>query len=157
MKNQKGITLTVLVMTLVIMGLVLGAISYNSVAGLRMKSYYDMCADIELLDEKIALYYLQHKNDNDGSLHIPITNETKTITEIISDYDENNVNYNPNNLGQLHEIDLSKLENLSLNIDTTKYSYYIDEQSHTIYSSHGVNLDGYIYYTAATDYESLGD
>ena len=41
-----------------------------------MKGYYDMCSDIELLDEKIAIYYVQNKS-------LPITSETKNIQELI--------------------------------------------------------------------------
>lgn len=68
MKNQKGITLMLLVTTVIMMALIFGAITYNSVNSYKLNSYYTMCADIELLDEKIALYYLEHKA-------LPITNE----------------------------------------------------------------------------------
>lgn len=146
MKNQKGITLMLLVATLAIMAIIIGTLSYNSIAGLRLKLYYDMCADIELLDEKVALYYLENKS-------LPTTDKTIEIGELITDYGENNVNYNPNNSGKLYLIDLSKMENLSLN--NPQYEFYIDEQSHTIYFTRGIALDGYTYYTVPLDYEEV--
>lgn len=145
MKNQKGVTLIVLATTVAIIAIILGSISYTSVGSMRMRSYYNMCADIELLEEKIALYYLQHKT-------LPILqNETKSIDEIISNYSETNPNYNPNNSKKLCKIDLSKLQNLSL----TNTEFYIDEKSHTIYISHGIKVDDEIYYTVPLEYEKI--
>lgn len=147
MKNEKGITLMILISTVVIMTIITGTIAYRSIASTRMRSYYNMCADIELLDEKIALYYLEKKS-------LPIlSSETKKIDELISNYGEENVNYNPNNSqsGILYKIDLSKLNNLSLK--TTEY--YIDETSHTIYCSRGKKVADDYYFTVPLDYENV--
>lgn len=145
MKNQKGITLVVLTATVVIMSIIVGTISYSSVSGARMRSYYNMCADIEILDEKIALYYIENEE-------LPvIENETEIVDYLVNNYSQDNPNYNPNNSGVLYKIDLSKLSNLSLN-DT---EYYIDEKSHTIYSSHGVEIDDVKYYTVPLNYEKV--
>ena len=145
MKNQKGVTLTVLVATVVIMAIIVGSISYNSVSGVKMRAYYNMCADIELLDEKIALYYLER-----GKL--PILEEDSTIIyELINNYSETDVNYNPNNSEILHKIDLSKLDNMSLNYT----EYYIDQTSHTIYSSRGMEVGEDVYYTSPADYQKV--
>lgn len=65
MKNQKGITLMLLVFTVLIMTIILGTISYNSLSAIKLRNYYNMCSDIELLEEKIALYYLEHREDAD--------------------------------------------------------------------------------------------
>lgn len=135
MKNQKGVTLTILIATVVVMAIIAGSISYNSLSSMKMNKYYNMCSDIELLDEKISLYYLQNKE-------LPIL-EAKDVNGIIKDYSEDNVNYNPNNSNTLYKIDLSKLENLSLK----NTEYYIDSRSHTIYSLHGIKIEGKIYHT----------
>lgn len=146
MKNQKGITLMILVVTILIMSLIFGAIAYNSVTGHQLNAYYMMCSDIELLDEKIALYYLENKE-------LPIQGEVVSITDLISDYSSENVNYNPNNStsGLLYKIDTSQLSNLSLR----KTEYYIDAQSHTIYSLNGRRVGNDIYYTVPTDYQKV--
>lgn len=143
MKSQNGITLMILVITIIAMSIIVGTISYNSINSFRMNAYYNMCADIELLDEKIALYYLENK-----TLPIMEVEETKEIKESM---EEGNVNYNPNNSGKLYLINLSELSNLSL----TNSEYYIDEQSHTIYTSHGKKVDGTVYYTVPLDYKQV--
>ena len=141
MKNQKGITLMILVVTVIVMALTAGTITYNSVAAIKMRAYYDMCADIELLDEKIALNYLE----NNGKLP---TDETTPNSSAEMTSGENS---NPNNNGNFYKIDLTKLDNLSLN----NSEYYINEQSHTIYCSTGVTLDGYTYYTVPQNYTKI--
>ncbi len=145
MKNQKGVTLMILVVTIITMGLIAGTISYNSVSTYRLNAYHMMCSDIELLDEKIALYYLEHK-----ALPI-IQNDSIRINNLITDYNSENVNFNPNNSGNLYKIDLTKLDNLSLQ----KLDYYIDEQSHTIYSGNGKKIEDQEYYTVPTKYELI--
>lgn len=142
MKNQKGITLMVLVITIVVMALIAGSISYNSISSYRLNAYYAMCSDIELLDEKIALYYLENKS-------LPIEGQMKTIDSLITDM--SNVNYNPNNSGMLYKIDLTQLDNLTLQIT----DYYIDEQSHTIYAARGKKIGDEIYYTVPTNYQEV--
>ena len=42
---------------------ILGTITYTSLDNFKIDQYYKMCADIELLDGKISLYYLKHKDD----------------------------------------------------------------------------------------------
>lgn len=144
MRNEKGITLMILVATVVIMAIIIGSISYSSLNAFKMNTYYNMCSDIELLDEKIALYYLENGR-------IPTTDETKQITELITDYQKGNVNYNPNNEGILYKIDLTQLENLSLK----NTQYYIDLTSHTIYSSRGIKVGEEVYYTVPLAYEEI--
>lgn len=145
MKNQKGVTLMILVITVIMLSIILGTITYNSVSSYRLNMYYMMCSDIELLDEKIALYYLENKE-------IPIIEGVYLpIADLISDYQEGNVNYNPNNSGNLYQIDLTKLNNLTLKNSI----YYIDEQSHTIYASNGRKIGDNIYYTVPIPYQKV--
>jgi hypothetical protein len=146
MRNEKGVTLMILVTTIVIISLIVGSISYSSVSTYKMNAYYNMRSDIELLDEKIALYYIQ----NEKQLPI-IESDSKNINDLITNYYANNVNYNPNNSGNLYKIDLEKLDNLSLNYT----NYYIDEQSHTIYKSKGVKVGNDVYYTTPVNYKEV--
>lgn len=145
MKNQKGITLMILVSTVIILALIIGTIGFNSMSSVKMQAYYNMYADIELLDEKIAIYYLENNK-------LPIDEtDTQNITDLISDYNLSNVNYNPNNSGTLYKINLDYLQNLSLNYN----DYYIDEQSHTIYFGDNIEIDGVKYYTVPIDYQEV--
>lgn len=151
MKNQKGITLVIIVATVVVMAIIVGTISYNSMSSFKLNQYYKMCADIELLDEKIALYYLEHKDDaDDTNFGLPIDDEKVEASATSAD----KVNYNPNNSGNLYKIDLTKLDNLSLN---NTGDFYIDKQSHTIYYSYGIEIEGDTYYTVPVDYQDVSD
>ena len=145
MKNQKGVTLVILVATVTVMAIILGTISYSSISTYKMNIYYSRRSDIELLDEKIALYYLKNNT-------IPVvSSDTINITDLIEGYNEQNVNYNPNNSGTLYKIDLSLLDNLTL-----KYkNYYIDDQSHTIYFESGVAVGDDMYHTVQFDYQNV--
>lgn len=145
MKSQRGITLTVLAATVVIMAIIVGSISYSSISGVRMREYYNMCADVEVLDGKIAIYYIEN-----GEIPV-LKNDVKNVEELIGAYSVTDANYNPNNSGILYKVDLSKLNNLSLSND----EYYIDEKSHTIYSSSGIKIDDQIYYTVPLEYEKV--
>lgn len=157
MRNQKGITLLLLVATVLIMIIILGTITYTSMDSFKMDQYYKMCADIELLDGKVALYYLNHKDDvGDTNGGLPIDKSQEASDDIKkAATTSGNVNYNPNNNNKFYKIDLSKLENLTLNHNG---DFYINEKSHTIYYSIGYELDDYelddnVYYTIKKDYQ----
>lgn len=145
MKNQKGVTLMILVFTVAIMAIILATISYSSISTYKMNIYNSRRSDIELLDEKIALYYLENNT-------IPVVSgDTKDINDLIEGYNDQNINYNPNNNETLCKIDLSLLDNLTL-----KYqNYYIDEQSHTIYFETGVVIGDEIYHTLPANYQNV--
>ena len=68
MKNQNGVTVVLPVLTVLIMIIILGTITYTSKSSFQMNQYYRMCSDIELLDEKIALYYLEHESEKTNLL-----------------------------------------------------------------------------------------
>lgn len=149
MRNQSGVTLTILVITIIIMALITGSLSYNSISSFKMNAYYNMISDIELLDQKIALYYVENNQ-------LPITSETQKLKDIIgSDY-TGTINDNPNNSQNadneiVYKINLDLLGNLSLN----NTEYYIDTTSHTIYSKKGIEIDGEVYFCKPLDYQRV--
>lgn len=144
MKNQNGITLTVLVTTIILLSILTGTITYSSISSFKLKKYYELQSDIELLDDKISLYYLENE-------YLPIFDEYIDIEELINNYNSSDVNYNPNNLGKLYKIDVSKLDNINLEND----KYYVDLQSHTVYSKIPVKLDNVYYYTISYNYQKI--
>lgn len=145
LKNNKGITMIALVVTVIIMAILLTVVNYGSEKGLEMKQLNNMYADILILEEKISLYYL-----NNGKL--PLKSKINVInTEII--------NNNPNNGADFYEIDINLLSNVSLNNmkDSRNVSdkYIINAQSHTVYYIKGVRLDGVAHYTIPEDYQEV--
>ncbi len=147
LKNNKGITMIALVVTIIIMAILLTVVNYGSQRGLEMKELNNMYADILVLEEKISLYYL-----NTGKL--PLKDETKVIT-----VNDSIKNTNPNNGNEFYEIDITKLNNVSLSNmkDNRNVSdrYLINKQSHTVYYQKGVRLDGKAYYTIPEDYVKI--
>ena len=90
-KSNKGITIVALVTTVIIILILLGV----TISGINTSNnavpYNNMMADITLLEEKLLSYYNKYKE-------IPKTGTTKQIDGV-----------------QYYEIDLSKLENVTLN------------------------------------------
>lgn len=136
MKNQNGITIMVLVVTIVIMLIISSALIYNVRNSTNIQDYNNMCADIELLENKISVYYNKYGE-------IPIT------VDVLEDISVLESQKNPDDGEDYYNIDLSKLGNISLNlgqgtIDEDKY--IINAKTHTIYYLKGVDFEGEIYY-----------
>ena len=136
--NNKGITLVALVITITIMGIILGIALSNMDTGADIRNYNNMCADIELLEAKVREYYNNNRS-------IPITGEAIPGVAGILDTQKSsrdNENY--------YQIDLSRIYNVSLNYGGGSQSnhdiYDINEQSHEIYYLKGVALEGTLCY-----------
>ena len=112
-----------------------------------------MYNDINILKEKVGLYYTQYGK-------IPVLEDVYTNTNNI-------INTNPNDNEKYYVIDMQALENVTLNFGkdyqtykeiknpTLKDLYIINEQSHNVYYVQGVELDGNTYYTIPGDYTKV--
>jgi len=135
-KKQRGVTLSMLLITIILVAILIGATVANLDMGNDIKKYNYMCADIELLESKVLTYYNENKS-------LPISsNELIDVTEI--------TDFNPKDNAKYYEIDLSKLSNISLNLGKgnkeNKDIYVINEQSHAIYYLKGVVYEGNTYH-----------
>lgn len=112
--------------------------------GVELLTLNNMYSDIEKLEEKIAMYYLNYG-------FLPVNKERS------SEFKNNSIN--PNDGENYYEIDLSKLENLDLSYGMKLIGeddvYIINENSHTIYYVKGVNYNNERYYTKILDYEKI--
>lgn len=158
MKNNKGITLITLVITIVVLVILTFSISVNiqQYGDIKIKNNFEH--DITILEEEINQYYARNKE-------LPILNKY-TNTDTFKQY--KNVNDNTN----YYIIDVRKLE-VSLNYGkdfesvTSKLKseevsdiidvYIINEQSHTIYNPKGIEYEGSRYYTKANLYTYISD
>lgn len=110
--------------------------------GIELSILNNVYKDIDIIEQRIAIYYL-----NNGNL------PTK----------DKNINFNnsinPNDNNNFYEIDLEKLENLSINYGRKIYGeediYIINDQSHTIYYLKGVKYKKDKIYTRTYKYEKV--
>ena len=125
-KSNKGITMVALVTTVIIMLILLGV----TISGINTSNnavpYNNMVADITLLEEKLLLYYNRYKE-------IPKTEMAKQIDGV-----------------QYYEIDLSKLENVTLNYgiqyEGDTEDIYLVNNNLKVYYLKGVQKSGTIYH-----------
>ena len=130
MKNKKGITLVSLVIAIAIMIIIVTIVVVSRKDTDETINLSNLSADIDQLSEKIQMYYIKH-----GTL--PIKGEVITSPEIGET--------NPNDGENYYEIDISKLDNVTLKRPDEKY--IINEQSHQIYTENPVIVDDIEFYT----------
>jgi len=137
LKSQRGVTLTILVITIIVIAILTGASIRKMDTGKDIRNYNYMCADIELLKSKVLAYY----NENGGA---PVTgtafNAKSTIGSQASSRDNDNY----------YAIDLNKLYNITLNYGGGTIGngdvYIVNEQSLEVYYLNGVDFEGITYY-----------
>lgn len=151
LKSNRGITMIVLSIAIIILAIVTSMLAYYSSDAIDIKNLNNMYNDIELLSQKVSLYFYENEK-------IPILSEYLEATEILKEQKSNLDN------DIYYVIDLSKLENLELNFgkefkqvknsysnddfDISEYTdlYIINEQSHNIYYVKGITVDEKKYY-----------
>src|SRR5574344_1668709 len=101
LKSNKGITLTVLVITIIILLMISTAIIHTVADNLSSKGVNDMYTDIKAIEDKVSVYYVKYGN-------IPKAEQVEvSIPSAI-------VTSNQNNGANFYYVDLSKLDGLSL-------------------------------------------
>ncbi len=131
-KSNKGITLVSLVVTVIILLILSGTVIYNINLSDNVGEYNNMVSDIELLKNKILIYY----NNN---YEIPKVDNKSIIIDGIKYY----------------EIDLKKLGNITLNYGskygneenlTTTSDVYVVSDTLDVYYLKGVKKSGEIFH-----------
>ena len=143
-KGKKGVTLTSLVVTIVILLILTATVITNTYTGSDYKKYKLMCADVTMLEEKINIYYNKY-----GELPI-ISEGGEVLTanmpqDLVGDLDTSH---------QFWKIDTSKLSGITLNFGDEIDVFIIDTTTHKVYhlfndgsQYKGLEYDGTIYYT----------
>lgn len=126
--KQKGITMIALIVTVVVMLILTTIIVTDTDTGAEYKKYKLMCADVQLLEDKILIYYNEY-----GEL--PVTGEAVDVSSIIESNHE------------FKAIDTAKLNNLTLSYGTDEDVYIVDTTTFEVYYKNGIEYDGTIYYT----------
>ncbi len=127
-KSNKGITISVLIITIIVI-LILTTVTITSTyTGNDFKKYKFMCADVELLEDKILYFYREY-----GEL--PIGNEVTKVPAKIA------------NGHKFYKINTNKLKNISLNYGNEKDIYIVDSETFEVYYLNGIKYKDVIYYT----------
>lgn len=126
LKSENGITIVSLVITIIVLLILSGTVIYNMNSSNEVPKYNNMIADIELLEDKIKIYFNKYGD-------VPKTGREIKI---------NDINY--------YEIDLSKLENLilrygkeyaeSTNLVNNASDVYVVNDSLEVYYLKGISL-----------------
>lgn len=133
LKSNKGITLTSLIVTIIIILILTTIIVKDTNTGKDYKMYKLMCADVEMLEDKILIYYNKYGD-------IPTVDLSQEDEEKI----EENLDKNPEDMKR---VDTSKLSGITLNYGDTEDVFVIDTATFEVYYLNGIEYEAEIYYT----------
>lgn len=178
-KSEKGITLILLVITIIVLGLISVTVSVNISQINKLTSYTKFKADMEKLNEAVSIAY---KNLNDISTIGPKYTGSETISNCLSSIDATDSSLtsassvNPNDSGDYYIINLSTLNSkllentkISLNYGEVNKTcsangdyasfdnqdvYIINQMTKTIYYVKGIIYNSKIYHNLPTDSSS---
>lgn len=145
-KSERGITITTLVITVVLLIIITSILAKNSKTTMQLSNLTKLKNDIEILNDRVGAYYV-----TEGKL--PILEETEftydktTLTQALKD------EISVNDGDTYSTIDLSKIDNATLNYGnnylqpSTTDRYVINNETHVIYYLKGIVHDGTWYHT----------
>lgn len=138
MKNEKGITLIILVMTVLILIVITSTIASNAYDSTQLQRLTKLNNDIKMLEDRIAAYYVE--NDD-----LPKDIKEYTKTELSRRIEDLSINDGE----KYYKIDVTKLDNITLNY--AEDEYIVNEESHAVYNLNGITYKGIIYHTTEKD------
>ena len=140
-KNEKGITMITLVVTVLLLIIITGTLATNSYDSTQIAKLTKLDNDIKALNDRIAAYYVEHEE-------LPIMGNPYSkndLRNVISDLSGNDGD-------EYYTIDLSLLDNITLNYGEdyaalSENSYIINTESHVIYYLQGIRYKAVVYHT----------
>lgn len=143
-KEEKGITLVMLVVTIMLMTILTTTIAVNTKQHTEAKALTNLQNDLEVLKQRVNVYVASNNNE------LPILKEYPGSMSHIESI------RNPNDNDVYYIIDLRLLSNLTLNYGKGFYDYVdgntsfdvyvINEKSQQIYYVRGITVSGERYY-----------
>lgn len=154
-KNEKGITLIALTITIIVLMIVTSITIVNMESSMKIKRVNKLYNDISNLKTKIDAYYIEHKELPILEQYCESQAELKSILETNG---VSNIQLDKNDDEYYYVIDLSKIEGLTLsygkeyNSDLStdkgrKDLYIINNRSHQIYYPKTVSFNKKYYYS----------
>jgi len=144
MRNEKGITITTLVITVLLLVIITSIISMNARDSLQLTKLTKLENDIKALNDRVAAYYVE-KGELPVMKDAGFTYNKEALRKSLNDMSTNDGD-------DYYTIDLSKIDNITLNYGnnynkSTTDRYIINEKTHVIYYLEGVYFDGDLYHT----------
>lgn len=159
-KQDKGVTLLILVISIIMILIIAGTLTYNAYEYIELKAVKNMYNDIEQLDNKVAAYYAKY-----GDIPKEQIYDNTFLQTMITNL---GTNLNPNDGSTYYVLNLNSFNNTSLNygqgysdlkngtdINTIDNIYIINDISHTIYYPRGIKVSGKMYYTTQEKYDQV--
>lgn len=160
MKHSKGITLLILVISIIMILIITGTLTYSAYEYIELKAVKNMYNDIEKLDDKVASYYSKY-----GDIPVEQIYDNSILQSMLTAIGEN---LNPNDGNTYYVLELNALDGISLNygqgygdykngsdINNIDNIYIINDISHTIYYPKGIKVSGKTYYTTPEKYDQV--
>ncbi len=146
-KNEKGITLIILVITVIVLVIVTYTLAINSYSSLELSKLTKLENDIQSLNDRVSAYFVENEK-------LPIYQEAGVQTKddlrtVLNDMSVND--------GEIYYvIDTDLLDNITLNYGSkyrtsTQDRFIINEESHVIYYIKGIVYDGEEYHTTGAN------
>ena len=172
LKNEKGVTLIALTITIIVMIILSSVIIRSSNTHINTQKRDKLYSDIDNLNNKISKYYIEYGDipvlskqycNKEELIALLDTNKSSNGVELNNSTDDNNTTINPNDDDSYYIIDLEKLSGLTLNYgynsdyNSAKESadnistniqdvYIINKTTHQIYYPKGIYTEDYMYY-----------
>ena len=157
-KNNKGITLVSLMITIVVMVIISSVTLYTSMDRFEINNLEKLYNDLKLLSNKVSNYYLKYNG-------LPVVRDEKnqilnyTYTEL--EFEENETG----NENSYYILDLEAMSGLTLNYGQEGYEnpntsddvFVINEKTHQIYYVKGVESEGIVYHTILDKISDIED
>ena len=168
LKDNKGISLTTMVMTLILMIILLTTISFSASDSLNIRRINKFYNDLRVLNDAISVYYLEHKEQ------LPIIDEPIVITVgmerlprgaagVVLKSDKFNTKNDLININDYDETEGTgkavyyklNLDLLDVTLENARGTYWINEQSHTVYFVDGITADKKAYHSLPIKYKDV--
>ena len=177
LRNKRGISLTTMVVTVLIMLLIMGTLVYSAVDSVKIRKLNKLYNDLRQLDDAVGIYYLKNGslpvypeaedednvmvvNKDDTRENLKLKSWDFVLASKVDTVSNQNSFFNPNDYivdGEgaqsaiYRKINLELLDNISLNYPTNEY--FVNTQSLTVYNFTGVTINNVTYHALPLTYK----
>lgn len=151
LKNNKGITMIALVITIAILMLLAGATTYSGLSTVRDSRYYNAISEIKIMQAKVNEWYEDYKHGDtsiwDKGKNLSGSGKESQAIKAYNSTKKNNLNgIDIGSIAGYKYFDKDSIKN-ELDIDGISYDFIINIDTRTVILVDGIEKDGIIYYS----------